>query len=70
MNWSRKTKVLATIGMILANCLILFGWQMMQKNGGANHTLGSSLFYFLFIMNFLFVAGVFVLPGIRAGRRD
>ncbi|HEX8372880.1 MAG TPA: hypothetical protein VF585_08880 [Chthoniobacterales bacterium] len=65
MNWSPKTKILATIGMILANMMVLAGWLIVRANGGNEGPFPLMTFPALGMMNFTFIMGIFILPKLQ-----
>ena len=64
MNWKTKTKLLAIIGMLLADGLVIAGWWMVCANGGNEGEYPLSLFSFMGIMNAAFFWFVFIYPQI------
>ncbi len=65
MNWSAQTKLFATIGMLLANLMVIVGWYLLAKMDGDPIFLGVHLG----IIDFAFFFCVFLWPATQR-RKD
>ena len=62
MNWNKKTKTWAALGMIASNAMVIIGWWIMKRNGGIEHSSEIFMGIYMGMMNFTFIYSVFIRP--------